>query len=181
MNYQQARFTGARGMQSAPPGHGQGPGVCKSCGCGSAECSCGCRQCRKEAKELTFTADAKGRYDAVAGGLVVQHLMQDQTASAAGAAGAVSGAPVHATAFVGGGCCVHISLEYAPIAATAASRVGILVRDTEGTIMVWEKADPPGTHYQVKENVVTTKPGATITLLAANATVRARWCEVFSC
>ncbi len=39
----------------------------------------------------------------------------------------------------------------------------------------------PGTHYQVKENVVTTKPGATIMLLAINATVRARWCEVFSC
>jgi hypothetical protein len=43
------------------------------------------------------------------------------------------------------------------------------------------KVDPPGTHYQVKENVVTTKPGATIKLLASNATVRARWCEIFSC
>ena len=53
--------------------------------------------------------------------------------------------------------------------------------DTEGTVMLWEKINPPGTHYQVKENVVTTKPGATILLFAINATVRARWCEVFSC
>jgi hypothetical protein len=85
------------------------------------------------------------------------------------------------SAFIGGGCCVHVSVEYAPIAATAQSLVAVLVRDTEGTTMAWERIDPPGTHYQVKENVITTKPGATITLLASNATVRARWCEVFSC
>jgi hypothetical protein len=107
----------------------------------------------------------------------------------AGAAGlAVAGAAAGAapaaglvTAFIGGGCCVHISLEYAPITATVQSIVAVLVRDTEGTLMMWEKINPPGTHYQVKENVVTTKPGATILLFAVNATVRARWCEVFSC
>ena len=165
------------------PGHAYGPGVCKRCGCASADCRCGCRQCRKEAKELTYTADPKLTVrDNAAAGLAVAHLASfaaNSESTAAAAAAAPAAAPV--TAFVGGGCCVHISLEYAPITATAQSAVAILVRDTEGTVMLWEKISPAGTHYQVKENVVTTKPGATILLFAINATVRARWCEVFSC
>jgi hypothetical protein len=94
---------------------------------------------------------------------------------------AAAGANTSDTAFVGGGCCAHISLEFAPITATAQSTVAVIVKDTEGTAMLWEKVSPAGSHYQVKENVVTTKPGATLQLLAVNATVRARWCEVFSC
>lgn len=171
-----ARYTGQRVLPFAPPGHGHGPGVCKSCGCDSAECRCGCQQCRKEAKEIIFTADARAGGANLVGSLAAVHLAQAADANAAAA-----NAPKPATAFVGGGCCVHISLEYAPVTATVQSTVAIIVRDTEGTVMLWEKIDPPGTHYQVKENVVTTKPGATILLLAINATVRARWCEVFSC
>lgn len=170
---QYARSASPRVLPFPSPGHGHGPGACKSCGCDSAECRCGCRQCRKEAKEITYTADAKA--DNAAGSLAAAHLAQP-----AGAAASPS-AVKPATAFVGGGCCVHISLEYAPITATAQSIVAIMVRDTEGTVMLWEKIDPPGTQYQIKENVVTTKPGATILLFAVNATVRARWCEVFSC
>jgi hypothetical protein len=177
---QYARSAGPRVLPFASPGHRHGPGVCKSCGCDSAECRCGCRQCRKEAKEITYTADANARGgDGVAGGLAFAHFAQSVDTKAAAAAEPNAIKPV--TAFVGGGCCVHISLEYAPITATAQSIVAIMVRDTEGTIMLWEKIDPPGTHYQIKENVVTTKPGATILLFAVNATVRARWCEVFSC
>ncbi|MGR4865699.1 hypothetical protein [Caulobacter sp. LARHSG274] len=174
---QYARSAGPRMLPFASPAHGHGPGVCKSCGCESAECRCGCRQCRKEAKEITYTADAKASGDNVAGSLAAAHLAQPAGANAAANPSTVK----PATAFVGGGCCVHISLEYAPITATVQSIVAIMVRDTEGTVMLWEKIDPPGTHYQVKENVVTTKPGATILLFAVNATVRARWCEVFSC
>jgi hypothetical protein len=114
-------------------------------------------------------------------GSAAAHLLAGAAAGLAGAAAGAAPAAGLATAFIGGGCCVHISLEYAPIAATAQSIVAVLVRDTEGTLMMWEKINPPGTHYQVKENVVTTKPGATILLFAVNATVRARWCEVFSC
>ncbi|MPZ31653.1 MAG: hypothetical protein GEV13_11770 [Rhodospirillales bacterium] len=178
-----ARYTGSRVVPFAPHGHAYGPGMCKRCGCASADCRCGCRQCRKEAKELTYTADprATGR-DNVVAGLAASHLASFATAAgAAGTAAAAAPAAGLATAFIGGGCCVHISLEYAPIAATAQSVVAVLVRDTEGTVMLWEKINPPGTHYQVKECVVTTKPGATILLFAINATVRARWCEVFSC
>jgi hypothetical protein len=186
-----ARYTGSRVVPFAPPhGHAYGPGMCKRCGCASADCRCGCRQCRKEAKELTFTADprATGRDNAVAGFTAAHLASFAQAAGATGAAAGVAGAAAPgaaaaapATAFIGGGCCVHIALEYAPITATAPSAVAILVRDTEGTVMLWEKINPPGTHYQVKECVVTTKPGATILLFAINATVRARWCEVFSC
>lgn len=178
------------------PGHGHGPGVCKSCGCHSSECRCGCRQCRKEAKEITFTGTANTKPGAniagsslggLAGGFAAAFLARsvdvnaETEAKAAAAADAPQDAAKPVTAFVGGGCCVHISLEYAPITATVQSAVAIMVRDTEGTILLWEKIDPPGTHYQIKENVVTTKPGATILLFAINATVRARWCEVFSC
>lgn len=175
---QYAKSAGPRVLPFAFHGHGHGPGTCKSCGCDSAECRCGCRQCRKEAKEVTYTAEARAVPGGnVAGGLAAAHLAAGANAAAADAPNAVT----PATAFVGGGCCVHISLEYAPITATTQSAVAIMVRDTEGTLMLWEKIDPPGTHYQVKENVVTTKPGATILLFAVNATVRARWCEVFSC
>lgn len=177
-----ARYTGSRVVPFAPHGHAYGPGLCKRCGCASADCRCGCRQCRKEAKELTFTADPKANVAGNAAGFAAAHLASfAQAAGTTGAAAAAAPAAVPATAFIGGGCCVHIALEYAPITATAPSAVAILVRDTEGTLMAWEKFNPPGTHYQVKECVVTTKPGATILLFAINATVRARWCEVFSC
>ena len=172
-----ASYTGSRVLPFAPRGQAYGPGTCKSCGCDSGSCRCGCRQCRTEAKELTVTADpkAQGRGGAV-GSLAGAFL-----AAGAGAGAAAGNAVSPVTAFIGGGCCVHISLEYAPITATAQSIVAIIAHDTEGTAMLWEKLDPPGARYQVKENVITTKPGATIMLLAVNATVRARWCEVFSC
>ena len=96
-------------------------------------------------------------------------------------AGAAARTPGTAKAFIGGGCCVHISIEYAPVAPTATALVAIIVTDSEGTALAWEKVEQPGGHYQVKENVITTKPGATVTLLALNATARIRWCEVFSC
>ena len=175
-----ARYTGSRVLPFTAPGHAYGPGVCKRCGCSSADCRCGCRQCRKEAKELTFTAKA-GASDNAVTGFAAGRLASFAQAGLAGAAAGAAPPAGLATAFIGGGCCVHISLEYAPITATAQSLVAVLVRDTEGTLMMWEKINPPGTHYQVKENVVTTKPGATIVLFAVNATVRARWCEVFSC
>ncbi len=181
-----ARYTGSRVVPFAPHGHAYGPGMCKRCGCASADCRCGCRTCRKEAKELTYTADPRaGVRDNAVAGVAAAHLMSSTVAGVAGAAAAAAqgaaAAAAPATAFIGGGCCVHISLEYAPITATAQSAVAVLVRDTEGTVMLWEKFNPPGTHYQVKECVVTTKPGATILLFAINATARARWCEVFSC
>ncbi len=85
------------------------------------------------------------------------------------------------TGFIGGGCCVHLSVEYTPTTPTVASAVMILVRDSEGTILAWYKAEQPGAGYQVKECVVTTKPGADLFVIVLNMTARVRWCEVFSC
>jgi hypothetical protein len=180
-------YTGARVMPFAPPTafapmlH-SGPGICRSCGHPSAQCRCGCRECRKEAKDLMVESrDTAGRQSPLAGAATsgaAFRMLADTSASAATGTAAAAGT---AKAFIGGGCCVHISVEYAPSTPTAAAMVAIIATDTEGTTLAWEKIEQPGTHYQVKENVITTKPGATVTLFAVNATARIRWCEVFSC
>jgi hypothetical protein len=55
------------------------------------------------------------------------------------------------------------------------------VEDSEGTVLLWRKQDPVGAGYQVKQDIVTTKPGAELIVIVQNATARVRWCEVFSC
>jgi hypothetical protein len=177
------RYSGSRVLPFAPPGgHAHhGPGHCRSCGQASGDCRCGCRQCRKEAKELLLVGAARTGNVAGANPQVSNNLQAGANIGRLATAAATTDAAGAVTAFIGGGCCVHISVEYAPITPTVQSIVAVLVTDSEGTGLLWEKTDPPGTHYQVKENVVTTKPGATIRLIAVNATLRARWCEVFSC
>jgi hypothetical protein len=179
------RYTGARSMPFAPPypfsGMHPGPGNCRSCGQPSTQCSCGCRECRKEAKELlvqsTDTANDPTTGAAVPGN-ALSLLTRVSTAAANGTVALPAGT---AKAFIGGGCCVHISVEFAPTSPTATATVAIVVTDTEETLLAWEKKAQPGSPYQVKENVITTKPGATVAVLAMNATARIRWCEVFSC
>jgi hypothetical protein len=85
------------------------------------------------------------------------------------------------TAFIGGGCCVHLSIEYTPSTPTAVSAVAVLVQDSEGTAMLWFKTEKAGAGYQIKEGVITTKPGAHLTVVVVNMTARVRWCEIFSC
>jgi hypothetical protein len=155
------------------------PGNCRSCGRPSDQCRCGCRECRKESKELAVQSNAAAGQD-VKMESVLAAAMRQPLQGIAGAADAAP-APGFAKAFIGGGCCVHISVEYAPVTPTAVSIVAILVSDTDGTLLAWAKTEQPGGHYQVKESVITTKPGATVTLIAVNATARIRWCEVFSC
>jgi hypothetical protein len=84
------------------------------------------------------------------------------------------------SAFIGGGCCVHLSVEYTPT-STANGLVAILVQDSNDTTLAWIKQVVAGRGYQIKEGVVTTKPGAQLTVLVVGATARVRWCEVFSC
>jgi hypothetical protein len=184
------RYTGARVMPFAPPGQFApmghfSPGTCRGCGQPSGQCCCGCRECRKESKELVVEAKegAAGQDVKLDSVLVAAMRQQLRGAAAVRDAGDAAAAPAVGTAkaFIGGGCCVHISVEYAPVTPTAASTVIILVSDTDGTMLAWAKTEQPGGHYQVKENVVTTKPGATVTLAVLNATARIRWCEVFSC
>lgn len=198
------RYTASRVLPFAPPGHmghHHGPGTCKSCGQPSEKCCCGCRECRKESREIvvrattqpnsTGAAAGSSKFESVFAAAMKQPhgfatINADGDADFAatrGVAGAAAARLDRAvdTAFIGGGCCVHISVEYAPIVPTAISRVLILVADSEGTLLAWMKTEQPGAHYQVKENVITTKPGATIIVAVDNATARVRWCETFSC
>ncbi len=185
------------------PHHARLPGFCHSCGHPKAKCCCGCRECRKEAKELLVKAvdkigdlskDARFR-DAAARAAVMRPLATIAADTGegnlnvpheigAGGFAALATAQLTAgmgTAFIGGGCCVHLSIEYAPSAPTAVSAVLILVDDSEGTVMAWGKQEKAGRGYQVKEAVIATRPGADVTVLVINMTARVRWCEVFSC
>lgn len=181
------RYTGARVLPFAPPGQFSpmghfGPGHCRSCGHPSDQCRCGCRECRKESKELAVQSSAAGANDVKMESIFAAAMRQPLQGIAGVSAAADSAlATGSAKAFIGGGCCVHISVEYAPVTPTAVSIVGIFVSDTDGTLLAWAKTEQPGGHYHVKEGVITTKPGATVTLIAVNAMARIRWCEVFSC
>ncbi len=82
------------------------------------------------------------------------------------------------TAFIGGGCCVHLSIEYTSTNPNAIVAVGVL--DSEQTILAWGKYQiQPG--YYIKEGIITTNPGAQLYVVVVNAIARVRWCEVFSC
>ncbi|MGH7067547.1 MAG: hypothetical protein ACREFO_18685 [Acetobacteraceae bacterium] len=85
------------------------------------------------------------------------------------------------TSFIGGGCCVSLSVEYAPTSPTVPYIVLVEVVDSEGTAMLWLRQETAGTPYRVKECIITTKPGAKLTVLTLNCTARVRWCEIFSC
>mgnify|MGYP001588379992 FL=1 len=104
-----------------------------------------------------------------------------EAAHSLAAAGDASKADL-AGAIIGGGCCVHISIEYMPSqhAANLPSYILAIVQDSEGTVLAWGKDNVPS-GYHIKEGIITTKPGAQVKLLVINAIARLRWCEVFSC
>jgi hypothetical protein len=86
-----------------------------------------------------------------------------------------------AEGYVGGGCCVSLSVEYTPSSPTVQAMVGLIVQDGEGTMLSWARTEQPGAGYRVREAVITTNPGARLLAAALNATARVRWCEIFSC
>ncbi len=102
------------------------------------------------------------------------------TSNAAGLAAAARAIGL-AEGYVGGGCCVSLSVEYTPSSPTAQAIVGLIVQDGEGTVLSWVRTEQPGTGYRVRECVITTNPGARLLVAALNATARVRWCEIFSC
>ncbi|TAN74296.1 MAG: hypothetical protein EPN14_09305 [Gallionella sp.] len=83
---------------------------------------------------------------------------------------------------IGGGCCVHLSIEYmqmnplVPLTALA----GVLVIDSKATMMAWGKMFTDD-GYHVKECIISTQPGAHLVVLSINAITRVRWCEIISC
>ena len=188
------------GHHHGAPGHG----FCAGCGHPRSACCCGCRECRKEARDLlveptTKRGDVKADpslAEAAARMSVLRpfaaSMEEDGPQEAAGAErAAVSSQWLTAdalragrlglgTAFIGGGCCVHLSIEYTP-AGAADGIVGVHVQDSYDTQLTWIKKASAGLGYQIKEGIITTKPGAHLTALAVGATARVRWCEVFSC
>ena len=156
-------YTGARMFPFAPPfagpmmGHHAHPephGFCHSCCHPRSRCMCGRRECRMEAKELLVNSDTIR---------------------------VIEGKQAIGEAFIGGGCCVHLSVEYMANLPTQESTIAVRVVDSEGTSLTWERVEPAGTPYKIKEGIITTKPGAKLKVSVNNATVRVRWCEVFSC
>lgn len=180
-------------------GHG-GSGFCSGCGHPNASCCCSCRECRRESRDLLVQAtstrakladdpalaDAVRRMSvlSVYSSLSSKASEQDEATPEANvsAVGIVArnAAMGLGSAFIGGGCCVHLSVEYTPT-STANGLVAILVQDSNDTTLAWIKQVIAGRGYQIKEGVVTTKPGAQLTVLVVGATARVRWCEVFSC
>lgn len=87
------------------------------------------------------------------------------------------------TAIIGGGCCVHLAVEYMPdpavdVVADNGRSVTVTVLDSDNSELTWTKEFTKG--YHVKENIITTKPGATLTVNTKSAIARVRWCEIYS-
>lgn len=80
--------------------------------------------------------------------------------------------------YVGGGCCVHLSIEYT--ATLSASAVAVAVIDPKNTVMTWAKANLK-TGYTIKEGIIHTSPGSLLVVAVGAAVARVRWCEVFGC
>jgi hypothetical protein len=199
------------GFAAAPMGYGghhhgvAGHGFCAGCGHPRSACCCGCRECRKEARDLLVEptlkrGDVRGdpTLASAASRMSVLHpfaaAMEEERLEKEEARAEHVAVPSQwltadalragrlglGTAFIGGGCCVHLSIEYSPTGA-ADGIVGVHVQDSYDTQLTWIKKAAAGLGYQIKEGIVTTKPGAHLTALAVGATARVRWCEVFSC
>lgn len=83
---------------------------------------------------------------------------------------------------IGGGCCVHLSIEYMPVTPLIdlPAFSGVLVLDSDSTVLAWGKYFV-GDGYHVKECIVSTNPGAHLWVASINSITRVRWCEVISC
>lgn len=197
-------------------------GFCHSCCHPMPLCCCSHRQCRKEAKELLVTPQAKvttdhagvsayvvadksamgtdvfaSTFSELMGFMKVSEPTEGKTDSeenedensdsnaarltvsaASGLRSTTQPAAGIATAFIGGGCCVYLSIEY--MSTNTNSMVIVLVLDSEGTILAWAKNKiQPG--YYIKEGIISTNPGAILGVSVINVVARVRWCEVFSC
>lgn len=186
-------YTGAPAF--APPFHaptmGQHPhhghGFCHSCCHPHSQCQCHRRECRKESRELLVNSNAAATSTdtGAASDTGTLNLLRSRAMSLSeniSVVGTVDRKDVATgTAFIGGGCCVHLSVEYIANNPAKASLVEILVQDSENTFLGWGKLEPAGTPYRIHEGIVTTKPGAKLFVAVANATARVRWCEIFSC
>jgi hypothetical protein len=151
------------------------------------------RECHKEFKELLVAPEASGRVirpmqtlelmddRSSTGGLAI-NTNADTTGLSEGTT-ADKSSSAKGTAIIGGGCCVHLAIEYMPdpsvdVQGSNGRGVRVTVADSDNSMLTWTKEFTEG--YHVKENIITTKPGATLTLSVQNAIARVRWCEIYS-
>jgi hypothetical protein len=168
-------------------------GFCHSCCHPIVKCCCGMRECRKEAKELMVSPpDSKEKTPGkgttpplkeVTPDLGLQQLYMQVKQVNYDEALSLTRYKTQREAFIGGGCCVHLSVEFMPksLSGTDSGAVNVTVKDSEGTMLRWGKIVEPGSGYQIKESIISTNPGAILYLDASNAIARVRWCECFSC
>ena len=162
------------------PHHGHEHGFCHSCCHPASKCCCGHRECRKESKELLVSGAGTARVP------VNKNDFEKYSSHLYSTLGTATGTNTNVDydkAFLGGGCCVHLSAEYAPAPAGTTVDGGVLlwVIDSEQTHLIWAKVVKTDALYTIKECVISTHPGSMLHVVALNATVRVRWCEVFSC
>lgn len=189
------------GHNSQPSYHGS---FCKSCCHPVSKCCC-CKECIKEPKELLVIPVAKKAGEKGATNLIHTRIkafsafsmQEENTDEALKMASGIN--PLNAgldaanvaagigDAIIGGGCCVHLSIEYMQnlnestiLAPDVVSVVMVGVLDSEGTLLSWSKLKFPA-GYHIKEGIITTNPGAKLIVVVGNAIARVRWCEIFSC
>lgn len=165
-------------------------GFCASCCHPAHKCCCGSRDCMKEPRELLVTGEKFSPDKGKAADMNKKfNLISSFSPSFAGVGAAAAGDITvgQADAVIGGGCCVHLSIEYMPNIgvnltnpASQFAAVLAVVLDSEGTVLAWGKYGGI-TGYHVKECIITTNPGAKLDVIVINAIARVRWCEVFSC
>jgi hypothetical protein len=162
-------------------------GFCHSCCHPRSHCQCHRRECRKESKELLVnsTAAASSTDTGAAADTGTLNLLRSRAISLSSNFSSVGTIDrkdaATGMAFIGGGCCVHLSVEYIANNPANPSAVEVIVQDSENTFLAWAKLEPAATPYRIHEGIITTKPGAKLLAVAVNATVRVRWCEIFSC
>ena len=155
-------------------------------GCGPHHWGPPIRECRRECKELLVEAATKAEANLPAetpGKMVMGSSEEIGTIIGRGSTTSLTGV---GSAIIGGGCCVQLSVEYMPVepvlavdSTTDACGVTVGVLDSEGCSLTWRKVFMEG--YHVKESIITTYPGARLTVRVNNAIARVRWCEIFSC
>lgn len=182
-------MAGAHAMPTHKHQHAHSRGFCASCCHPAHKCCCGSRDCMKEPKELLVVPEEKGKAAEMNKnvGRVSAFFSVSHPAAVVGEAAAPEMAAGKADAIIGGGCCVHLSIEYMPniavnLANPANQFAAVLatVVDSEGTVLAWGKYGAIK-GYHVKECIITTNPGAKLEVIVINAIARVRWCEVFSC
>jgi len=166
-----------------PHYHAHSNHFCQSCCHPASKCCCGHKQCHRESKELLvepvrrtdLNEEERAKETSMADLDQKSGLFKAISLSAFNKVGLKK-------AIIGGGCCVHLSVEYMleDNNDTAKSMVTVVVEDSENTTLSWgKKLIEPG--YHIKEDIITVNPGAKLMVVTGNVIARVRWCEVFSC